>query len=185
MPLDTRRPRTRRPRWRSARRARALRARAARLRRSRSCVPRRRAATSSPLRARRIAEALQGMRALGRFSGAGGAVQAGQEHRAESCRPSAGRSTARRWPSRPSARCSTRSMRGGPGIEAAAARSDYRARLRRNRRPSRRPSTGSSPKYSSWPTTSRVRTARLTLMADLRDLILHLADISEIVPQTE
>ena len=31
----------------------------------------------------------------------------------------------------------------------------------------------------------RVRTARLTLMADLRDLILDLADISEIVPQTE
>ena len=31
----------------------------------------------------------------------------------------------------------------------------------------------------------RVRAARLTLMADLRDLILELADISEIVPQTE
>ena len=31
----------------------------------------------------------------------------------------------------------------------------------------------------------RVRTARLTLMADLRDLILSLADISEIVSQTE
>jgi glycyl-tRNA synthetase beta chain len=31
----------------------------------------------------------------------------------------------------------------------------------------------------------RVRTARLTLMADLRDLILQLADISEIVPKTE
>jgi len=31
----------------------------------------------------------------------------------------------------------------------------------------------------------RVRTARLTLMAELRDLILGLADISEIVPQTE
>jgi glycyl-tRNA synthetase beta chain len=30
-----------------------------------------------------------------------------------------------------------------------------------------------------------VRTARLTLMAHLRDLILSLADISEIVPQTE
>jgi hypothetical protein len=30
-----------------------------------------------------------------------------------------------------------------------------------------------------------VRTARLKLMADLRDLILDLADISEIVPQTE
>jgi glycyl-tRNA synthetase beta chain len=32
---------------------------------------------------------------------------------------------------------------------------------------------------------ARVRTARLTLMADLRDLILSLADISEIVSQTE
>ncbi len=31
----------------------------------------------------------------------------------------------------------------------------------------------------------RVRTARLTFMAELRDLILTLADISEIVPQTE
>jgi glycyl-tRNA synthetase beta chain len=31
----------------------------------------------------------------------------------------------------------------------------------------------------------RVRAARLTLMADLRDLILELADISEIVPKTE
>jgi len=31
----------------------------------------------------------------------------------------------------------------------------------------------------------RVRHARLKLMADLRDLILHLADISEIIPQTE
>jgi glycyl-tRNA synthetase beta chain len=31
----------------------------------------------------------------------------------------------------------------------------------------------------------RVRTARLTLMTNLRDLILDLADISEIVPQTE
>jgi glycyl-tRNA synthetase beta chain len=32
---------------------------------------------------------------------------------------------------------------------------------------------------------ARLRTARLTLMAELRDLILTLADISEIVPQTE
>jgi glycyl-tRNA synthetase beta chain len=32
---------------------------------------------------------------------------------------------------------------------------------------------------------ARVRTARLTLMANLRDLVLDLADISEIVPQTE
>jgi glycyl-tRNA synthetase beta chain len=31
----------------------------------------------------------------------------------------------------------------------------------------------------------RLRAARLTLMAELRDLILTLADISEIVPQTE
>jgi hypothetical protein len=32
---------------------------------------------------------------------------------------------------------------------------------------------------------ARLRNARLRLMADLRDLILGLADISEIVPQTE
>ena len=32
---------------------------------------------------------------------------------------------------------------------------------------------------------ARLRAARLTLMADLRDLILELADISEIVLQTE
>ena len=32
---------------------------------------------------------------------------------------------------------------------------------------------------------TRLRNARLTLMAELRDLILDLADISEIVPQTE
>jgi glycyl-tRNA synthetase beta chain len=32
---------------------------------------------------------------------------------------------------------------------------------------------------------ARVRTARLTLLAGLRDLILDLADISEIVPHTE
>jgi glycyl-tRNA synthetase beta chain len=31
----------------------------------------------------------------------------------------------------------------------------------------------------------KLRTARLTLMSELRDLILSLADISEIVPQTE
>jgi glycyl-tRNA synthetase beta subunit len=31
----------------------------------------------------------------------------------------------------------------------------------------------------------RLRTARLRLMADLRDLVLGLADISEIVPQAE
>ena len=29
----------------------------------------------------------------------------------------------------------------------------------------------------------RLRTARLTLMAELRDLVLNLADISEVVPQ--
>jgi glycyl-tRNA synthetase beta chain len=32
---------------------------------------------------------------------------------------------------------------------------------------------------------ARLRTARLKLMAELRDLVLDLADISEIVPQTE
>jgi glycyl-tRNA synthetase beta subunit len=32
---------------------------------------------------------------------------------------------------------------------------------------------------------ARLRTARLALMAELRNIILTIADISEIVPQTE
>ena len=71
-----------------------------------------------------------------------------------------------------------------PQVEAAVARADYRRALT--------VIAGLRPAVDRFFTDvfvmaddERVRTARLTLMADLRDLILSLADISEIVSQTE
>jgi glycyl-tRNA synthetase beta chain len=71
-----------------------------------------------------------------------------------------------------------------PRIEEAAARADYRRALTEI--------SGLRPAVDRFFTEvfvmadeARLRTARLTLMADLRDLILSLADISEIVSQTE
>jgi len=71
-----------------------------------------------------------------------------------------------------------------PRIEAAASRSDYRAAFM--------DIAGLRAAVDRFFTEVfvmaddvQVRNARLTLMADLRDLILHLADISEIIPQTE
>ena len=67
-----------------AHRARPLRARAARLRRAKSCGRDAAAGDVSPLRARRVAEALQAHARVGGLPGAGGAVQAREEHRARS-----------------------------------------------------------------------------------------------------
>jgi glycyl-tRNA synthetase beta chain len=71
-----------------------------------------------------------------------------------------------------------------PRIEAAAAAADYRQAFT--------DLAGLRPVVDRFFTEvfvmaddERLRTARLTLMADLRNLILGLADISEIVPQTE
>jgi glycyl-tRNA synthetase beta chain len=71
-----------------------------------------------------------------------------------------------------------------PRIERAAAAADYRQALG--------DLAGLRPVVDRFFTEvfvmaedDRLRTARLTLMADLRNLILTLADISEIVPQTE
>ena len=71
-----------------------------------------------------------------------------------------------------------------PRIEEAAARADYRRALTEV--------AGLRPAVDRFFTEvfvmaddARLRTARLTLMAELRDLILSLADISEIVSQTE
>jgi len=71
-----------------------------------------------------------------------------------------------------------------PRVEAAAGRADYRQALTEI--------AGLRPAVDRFFTDvfvmaedARVRTARLTLMAELRDLILSLADISEIVSQTE
>ena len=69
-------------------------------------------------------------------------------------------------------------------IEAAAAASDYRrafAEIAGLRAPIDRFFT----EVFVMAEDSTLRTARLKLMADLRDLILHFADISEIVPTTE
>jgi glycyl-tRNA synthetase beta chain len=71
-----------------------------------------------------------------------------------------------------------------PRIEQAAAAADYRQAFTEI--------AGLRPAVDTFFTDvfvmvddQRLRTARLTLMTDLRNLILHLADISEIVPQTE
>ena len=71
-----------------------------------------------------------------------------------------------------------------PGVDAAAARADYTRAFAEI--------AGLRPFVDRFFTEVfvmaddvRVRTARLTLMAHLRDLILTLADISEIVPHTE
>jgi glycyl-tRNA synthetase beta chain len=69
-------------------------------------------------------------------------------------------------------------------IEAAAAASDYRrafSEIAGLRAPIDRFFT----EVFVMAEDSTLRTARLKLMADLRDLILHFADISEIVPTTE
>jgi glycyl-tRNA synthetase beta chain len=71
-----------------------------------------------------------------------------------------------------------------PRIEAAVARSDYRSALGEI--------AGFRPAVDRFFTDvfvmaedARLRTARLALLAELRNLILDIADISEIVPHTE
>ena len=140
----------------------------------------------SPLRARRVAEALQGMRASEDFQALAILFKRVKNIAKDSSRQvaTASRSIATRSPNRPSRRCSKRSNLRRPRIQAAVARSDYRAAFV--------DIAGLRAAVDRFFTDvfvmaddPRVRHARLRLMADLRDLILHLADISEIVPQTE
>ena len=144
----------------------------------------------SPLRARRIAEAIQGIRASEDFqalavlfkrvknialSTGSGQVQAlGGEAPLD-----------RGAITEPAERALLEELDSRrPRIEAAAARSDYRGAFVEI--------AGLRAAVDRFFTEVfvmaddvRVRNARLKLMADLRDLILNLADISEIVPQTE
>jgi glycyl-tRNA synthetase beta chain len=140
----------------------------------------------SPLRARRVAEAIQGMRgsedfqalavlfkrvkniAPARAAGPGGEVPLDRAAIAE--------------PAEVALLAELDARR--PRVEAASARSDYRTAFIEI--------AGLRAAVDRFFTEVfvmaddvRVRHARLTLMADLRDLILHLADISEIIPQTE
>jgi glycyl-tRNA synthetase beta chain len=139
----------------------------------------------SPLRARRVAEAIQGMRAsedfqalavlFKRVKNIAPASAAG--HRGEALDR-----TAIVEPAEVALLAELDARR--PRIEAASARSDYRTAFVEI--------AGLRAAVDRFFTEVfvmaddvRVRHARLTLMADLRDLILHLADISEIIPQTE
>jgi len=144
----------------------------------------------SPLRARRVAEAIQGMRASEDFqalavlfkrvkniaplTSSGQAKEPGDD--APLDRSAIVEAAERALLDELDAR--------RPRIEAASARSDYRVAFTEI--------AGLRAAVDRFFTEVfvmaddvRVRHARLKLMADLRDLILHLADISEIIPQTE
>jgi len=144
----------------------------------------------NPLRARRIAEAIQGMRGSDDFQ-----ALAVLFKRVKNIAPSTSSGQARELKSdapldrsalaEPAERALLDELDARrPRIEAAAARSDYRGAFVEI--------AGLRAAVDRFFTEVfvmaddvRVRTARLKLMADLRDLILDLADISEIVPQTE
>ncbi len=136
----------------------------------------------SPLRARRVAEAIQGMRGSEDFQAL--AVLFKRVKNIAKERSSSG-PLERAAITEPAERALLDELDARrPRIEAAAARSDYRAAFVEI--------AGLRAAVDRFFTEVfvmaddvRVRDARLTLMADLRDLILHLADISEIIPQTE
>ncbi len=136
----------------------------------------------SPLRARRVAEAIQGMRASDDFQALAVLFKRVKNIAKErSDHAPLDRSVL----AEPAERALVEELdTRRPRIEAAAARSDYRAAFI--------DIAGLRAAVDRFFTEVfvmaddvRVRHARLTLMADLRDLILHLADISEIIPQTE
>jgi glycyl-tRNA synthetase beta chain len=145
-----------------------------------------RAATSgrdlSPLRARRIAEAIQGLRASEDFQGLALLFKRVKNIAKELSDETPLDRSAIAEPAERALLDELDARR--PRIEAAAARSDYRGAFVEI--------AGLRAAVDRFFTEVfvmaddvRVRHARLTLMADLRDLILHLADISEIVPKME
>jgi glycyl-tRNA synthetase beta chain len=152
----------------------------------------------SPLRARRVAEALQGMRASEDFqalailfkrvknivpstgSGQGPSTGSGQAGELRGDAP-----LDRDAIVEPAERALLAELElRQPRVEGAVGRSDYRAAFV--------DIAGLRAAVDRFFTEvfvmaddARTRNARLKLMADLRDLILQLADISEIIPQTE
>jgi glycyl-tRNA synthetase beta chain len=136
----------------------------------------------SPLRARRVAEAIQRMRGAEDFQALAVLFKRVKNIAKELPAGVRGDRSALTEPAERSLLEELEAHR--PRIEAAAARSDYRAAFL--------DIAGLRAAVDRFFTEVfvmaddvRVRHARLTLMADLRDLILHLADISEIIPQTE
>jgi glycyl-tRNA synthetase beta chain len=146
-----------------------------------------RAATSSPgdvspLRARRVAEALQAMRSSEDFQGLAILFKRVKNITKET---PAGGEIDRDALVEPAERALLEQIDARrPRVDAAVARSDYRAafsEIAGLRSPVDRFFT----EVFVMAEDARLRSARLALMASLRDLILHLADISEIIPQTE
>lgn len=136
----------------------------------------------SPLRARRIAEAIQGMRGSDDFQALAVLFKRVKNIARERHSSAPLDRTAI---TEPAERALLDELDGRrPRIEAAAARSEYRAALVEIAG-----LRGAVDRFFTevfvMAEDPRTRDARLALMADLRDLILHLADISEIIPQTE
>jgi glycyl-tRNA synthetase beta chain len=136
----------------------------------------------SPLRARRVTEALQGMRASEDFQGLAVLFKRVKNITKEI---PAGAAMDREALAEPAERALVQEVDARrPRIRAAADRSDYRAAFAEI--------AGLRAAVDRFFTEvfvmaddPRLRQARLALIADLRDLVVHLADISEIVSQTE
>ncbi len=140
------------------------------------------AADVSPLRARRVAEALQSLRASADFQALAVLFKRVKNIARELKEAVAPDRAALVEPAEQALLAELDARR--PRVQQASARADYKQALSEI--------AGLRPAVDRFFTEvfvmaddARLRTARLALMADLRDLILSLADISEIVPQTE
>ena len=136
----------------------------------------------APLRARRVAEALRAMRASADFQGLAVLFKRVKNISRELKEHAPLDRAALTEPAEQALLAELDARR--PRIEGAAASADYKrafTEIAGLRGPVDRFFTD----VFVMADDRRLRTARLTLMADLRDLVLDLADISEIVPQTE
>ena len=136
----------------------------------------------APLRARRVADALRDMRASEDFQGLAVLFKRVKNIARELKEPTAPDRSALIEPAEQALLAELDARR--PRIGAAVGRSDYRAALVEI--------AAFRPVVDRFFTEvfvmaedARLRTARLALMAELRNIILEIADISEIVPQME
>ena len=136
----------------------------------------------APLRARRLAEALQRMRSSEDFQALAVLFKRVKNIAKELAEVPALDRAALTEPAERALLAGLDAAR--PGIDAAAARADY-TRAFTDVAALRPVVDRFFTEVFVMAEDARVRTARLTLMATLRDMILALADISEIVPHTE
>ncbi len=148
----------------------------------RSCVRSPRAADVAPLRARRLAEALQKMRTAEDFQALAVLFKRVKNIAKELAEVPALDREALVEPAERALLDALDAKR--PGIDVAASGADYTRAF--TEIAALRPAVDRFfTEVFVMADDVRVRTARLTLMAHLRDLILTFADISEIVPHTE